>query len=175
MGKYKFECETVEICNTKIKKKVTLRYGKNANAARIWVEAEQINFKVLVICIFIQTTEKGSFEVNNIMKSVKGRMKEWPFSAWYDENKRTRNLLTALNGGKSIESYHCLLYEQLNIQICLLVGEGCWPWDLHLWWCLFWRLQASCIFRKAGTADEKAYLMCHQTVQYVIKVQNCLL
>lgn len=40
------------------------------------MEAEQINFKVLVICIFIQTTEKGSFEVNNIMKSVKGRMKE---------------------------------------------------------------------------------------------------
>lgn len=57
-------------------KKVTLRYGKNANTARILVEAEQINFKVLVKCIFIQTTEKGSFEVNNIMKSVKGRMKE---------------------------------------------------------------------------------------------------
>lgn len=40
---------------------------KNAKTARIFVEVEQIHFKVLVICIFIQTTKKGSFEVNNML------------------------------------------------------------------------------------------------------------
>lgn len=50
-------------------------------------------------------------------------MKEWPISVQYDENESTRNFLTVLNSGKPLQSQWWLAYEQLDVPICLSVGE----------------------------------------------------
>lgn len=92
-------------------------------------------------------------------------MKEWPISVQYDENESTRNFLTVLNNGKPLQSQWWLAYEQLDVPICLSVGEQCWPWDFHLMMvACSWCKQVSCICKRTGTSDKMVYLMCHQTV-----------
>lgn len=64
--KEKFKCETVKIYITSVKNiKYYELWKKCRKTRRILVEAEQNHFKMLVICIFIQTSIKGSFKVNN--------------------------------------------------------------------------------------------------------------
>lgn len=58
--------ETVKIYITSVKNiKYYELWKKCRKTTRILVEAEQNHFKMLVICIFIQTSIKGSFKVNN--------------------------------------------------------------------------------------------------------------
>lgn len=86
-------------------------------------------------------------------------------SLWYDENESTRNFLTVLNSGKPLQSYCQLVYEQLEVQICLSVGEKCWFWAFHLMMvACSWCRQVSCTCERKGTADKMVYLMGHQTV-----------
>lgn len=76
MAKDKLECETLRTYIVTVKSFIILSYGKNVNDCedfgRRWlsliisVEAEQNHFKMLVICIFIQTAIKGSFEVHGM-------------------------------------------------------------------------------------------------------------
>lgn len=76
MEKDKSECDTLRTYIATVKSFIILSYGKNVNDCedfrRRWlsliilVEAEQNHFKMLVICIFIQTAIKGSFEVHSM-------------------------------------------------------------------------------------------------------------
>lgn len=68
--KEKFKCETVKTYITSVKKiYIYIKYyelwKKCRKTTKILVEAEQNHFKMLVMCIFIQTSIKGSFKVNN--------------------------------------------------------------------------------------------------------------
>lgn len=75
--KSKFECEMLKTYIATVEHLIILSYGeKNADDCKdfrlrwlsliILLEAEWNRFKKLVLCIFIQTTIKGSFEVNSM-------------------------------------------------------------------------------------------------------------